>query len=66
MYTIKTTGQAVKSFVEAIKIAGAANSEVIEVATGLTRWSPLPPVSAKRMRQYREGKNARAAYEKSL
>lgn len=66
MYKIEKTGQEEKSFMAAIKIASAIDSEVIEIKTGIVRWTPAPKVSAKRMRRYEEHKRAREAYEKLM
>lgn len=66
MYVIEITGETVKSFFKAIEIATELNSNVIEEATGLVRWRPLPEVSKKQMRTYQERLNARKAYEKMI
>lgn len=42
------------SFFDAIKYAKSANTDVIEIETGLRRWTPAPAVSAKKMRRYQE------------
>lgn len=42
MYEIKTTGEKIKSFMEAVNIAKTIDSEVFEVETGLRRWAPAP------------------------
>jgi hypothetical protein len=46
------------SYMDAIKSAKAANANVILTTTGEVKWSPLPPVSAKRMRRYHSQMNA--------
>jgi hypothetical protein len=63
MYQVKTTGQTFNSFLTAVAVAKVEGSEVFEVSTGLRRWAPAAPVSAKKMRLYRDGLAARAAYE---
>ena len=55
-YTVNQIG--FDSFLAAVKQAQIENTVVIETATGKTRWSPAPPVSAARMRKYREHKSA--------
>lgn len=42
------------SYLAAVRAARAAGLEVIEIATGLRRWAPPAPVSAKKVRAYRE------------
>ena len=54
------------SFSKAIAEAKLDGSEVIECATGLRRWAPAPPVTAKRHRVYQERLAARQAYEKMI
>lgn len=66
MYVIEITGETVKSFFKAIEIATELNSNVIEEATGLVRWQPLPEVSKKKMREYQGAVNARKAYEQMI
>ena len=63
MYEVKTTGEKFNSFLAAVKVANAATSEVIEVATGLSRWAPAEKPSAKKMRMYAERKAAYDAQE---
>ena len=63
MYEVKATGEKISSFLAAVKVANAANSEVIEVATGLSRWAPAEKPSAKKMRMYAERKAAYDAQE---
>lgn len=48
-------------FLPAARAAAAIGALVIEVSTGLVRWSPAPPVSAKRAARYREQQAAYAA-----
>jgi len=48
------------NFSEAIKYANTIKCDIIEIANGKTRWTPAPPVSAKRIRDYN---NRKAAYE---
>ena len=47
-------------FFEAIKYANTVKCDIVEIATGKRRWTPAPPVSAKRIRDYN---NRKAAYE---
>jgi hypothetical protein len=47
-------------FFEAIRYANTVKCDIVEIATGKTRWTPAPPVSAKRIRDYN---NRKAAYE---
>ena len=58
MYTVN--GNLFNSYMAAIAAAKAENTEVIQADNGMVRWTPPAPVSAKRMRQYR---NKAAAYE---
>lgn len=53
------------SYAAAVSAARAIGGEVIEIATGLRRWSPPPPVPAKRMRAYRERVAAYNAQERA-
>lgn len=55
-------GKPFASFTAAVAAASRTESTVVEVATGLTRWSPAPPVSARRVAYYQERV---AAYEAS-
>lgn len=64
MYEVKLTGEKIDSFFGAVKIAQAIGSEVYEVATGNRRWAPAAKVTAKQLRQYREGLSAYAASKK--
>jgi hypothetical protein len=51
-------------YMAAVAAARAIGGEVIEIATGIARWSPPPAVDAKRQRAYRERQNAYAAQER--
>lgn len=64
--TYEVDGHGFNSFLQAIKAAKASGSTVVETATGNVRWRPAPPVSEKRMREYRDRLNARAAYERMI
>jgi hypothetical protein len=48
-------------FIAALRYAETIRGNVIETANGKVRWSPAPPVSAARMRKYRNQQNAYAA-----
>jgi hypothetical protein len=48
-------------FIAAVRYAETIRGNVIETATSKVRWSPTPPVSAAKMRKYRDHKNAYAA-----
>ena len=52
MYTVKKTGKRHSSFMAAVHEAASIGSIVFD-EEGITRWSP-PPVSARRIRQYKE------------
>ena len=58
MYKVK--GKTFDSFMKAMRYAQSIKAEVFEVETGLRRWAPADPISAKRMRRY---ENQKAAYE---
>ena len=58
MYTVDN--QSFDSYFAAIAAAKAANTQVIQSDNGQVRWEPLPEVSAKRMRRYKE---QNAAYQ---
>lgn len=57
-YTVNGTG--FDSFLTAIRTAKELGCDVIETATGIRRWTPAKPVSAKAIRYY---KNQKAAYD---
>ena len=61
MYEVN--GQSIQWFTDAVAIAKAVGADVIEVATGLRRWSPAPKVTDKQMRHYRSHKSAYDAQE---
>ena len=61
MYQVTKTGERFDSFMKAIAAGKVADSEVLEIATGLVRWNPAPKVTEKKMRIYRERLNAYAA-----
>lgn len=63
MYLYTVNGKPFESFKEAIAKASKTGSHVIEIRTGIVRWSPAPPVSAKRLRMYKERQAAFAAQE---
>jgi hypothetical protein len=48
-------------FIAAVRYAETIRGNVIETATSKVRWSPTPPVSAAKMRKYRDHQNAYAA-----
>lgn len=54
------------SFLAAVKYAKTIDANVIEIETGLQRWTPTPKVSNKRMLKYLGQKNAHDAYQKML
>ena len=58
MYTVNE--KTFNSFMKAMRYAQSIKAEVFEVETGLRRWAPAAPVSAKRMRRY---ENQKAAYD---
>jgi len=64
MYSVN--GKEIKSFVVAIKEAQALNVCVIEIETGLNRWSPAPKTTAKKVRQYHERMGAFDAQKRQL
>lgn len=39
--TYDVTGNGFNLFMDAVRFAQTANADVVEVATGLTRWTPL-------------------------
>jgi len=51
-YTVD--GTPFTSFTAAVAAASRTQSRVVETATGLTRWSPAPPVSTRRLAYYHE------------
>ena len=53
------------SFLKAVAYAKANKCEVIEVGTGIRRWQPAPPASAKKIREYNERVSAHQAYVRS-
>lgn len=59
-FRVVATGQEFALFFPAVKAAQPLRSGVVEIATGLVRWTPAPPVSVKRMRAYEDRV---AAYE---
>lgn len=64
MYKVESTGELYSSFLGAVKAANIMKCHVIEVETGITRWSPAPLVSAKKMRMYAEKVAAHDAYKR--
>ena len=54
-----------ESFLAAVDYAAAHGAEVFEIATGLRRWTPSPPVDSKRQRLYRERLAAYEAQERA-
>lgn len=64
MYEVKLTGEKFGSFFAAVKVAQTIGSEVYEITTGIRRWAPASSVTAKQLRQYREGLSAYAASKK--
>jgi hypothetical protein len=54
MYRIEKTGDEYQSFGEAISVAAHIRSDVIEIETGIRRWTPAGMVSEKRLRQHGE------------
>jgi hypothetical protein len=65
MYTIKATGEQVKSFMGAISIASAIGSEIVQ-ENGSVCWEPAPGVAEWKIREYREHLAARIAYLESV
>lgn len=63
MYEVKATGEKFQSFMAAVASAKVAASDVIEIATGIRRWTPPAAVSAKKVRKYNEHMSAHAAYK---
>lgn len=56
--------QKFESFLAAVNVAKASGDDVIEVETGMRRWTPAPKVSAKKARRYLEQKAAYDAQQK--
>ena len=52
-YTVEATGNTFASFNQAIREANIFKCNVLD-ENGNSKWSPAPPVSAKRMRRYNE------------
>jgi hypothetical protein len=52
------------SFMKAGRYADSIKANVIEVATGLQRWTPATQVSKKKQRYYEERKAAYEAQER--
>jgi hypothetical protein len=63
MYQVNET--TFNSFKAAVNFAIEANADVIEVATGLRRWTPAAKPSAAKLRRYQERKAAYEAQSKS-
>jgi hypothetical protein len=53
------------SFKSAVNFAFEANADVIEVGTGLRRWTPATKPSAAKLRRYQDRKAAYEAQKKS-
>lgn len=64
MMTYSVNGTQFTSYLAAIAAARQNNSDVIEIATGLIRWTPPKSVSKKRMNQYAHQKAAYEAQER--
>ena len=60
MYKVNDTE--FSSFLAAVKFANSIGADVIEIETGLQRWTPAPKVSSKKMLKYLGQKNAHTAY----
>jgi hypothetical protein len=62
MYTVND--KEYTSFFAAMAQAKETQSEVIEPATGLVRWTPPKSVTKKQLRMYEERKSAYAAQQR--
>lgn len=62
MYAVN--GKEYTSFFAAIAEAKETRSDVLELATGLIRWTPPKSVSKKELRMHEERKSAYAAQQK--
>lgn len=61
--TYTVNNEPFNSFKEAVARADKLKADVIEVATGVRRWTPAPSVSSKKLKMYRERQAAFEAQE---
>ena len=62
MYTVN--GKEYTSFFAAIAEGKESDSDVIEIATGMVRWTPPKSVTKKQLRMHEERKSAYAAQQR--